>query len=240
MTNPQNDFFTISNDRETNRDLVYAISKQIVEQIRPDESMFSTYAFEPLMDLAAHDQVAQVGREAELAFGGAELLMMVVVPVVTSALTTIFLQARAGGIAGVEELPEGELVRRAQIEQLVRQSQVRLTRSEIDALHRQTNVLVLQHVSQAIEQPPPPERCCRHECSALRLRLNETLTSEDLRNICFDLNLPHEDIVLPNQPYSSQVRMLIEYSIKRGLICKVISYIYQQYPHTRLDDTLSA
>ncbi|NTU83843.1 MAG: hypothetical protein HGA45_31465 [Chloroflexales bacterium] len=238
MGDPRNEFFTTSVDRDANRELARRISARVVEALRPDEVLYTEYAFDTLLDLAARGEVAQPGSGAKFGFGGVELLLMVVVPLVTSALTAAFVGARAAGVYGIEQPPAAQpLVSQAQVEALLRRSRLRVGRDSVAGLHTLVNQIVADELARAggDHQPGPGGRCCGYDCAALRERFATAFSPDELRDLCFDLSEPHDDVILEGVPLSSNARSLLEHFGRRGRICELVALARSRRRHLDWD-----
>jgi hypothetical protein len=231
------EFFTTSIDQKENRKLALRISEQIVEAIRPSEVVFTDDVFDLLLDMALHAEVAQVG-DVRFGFGNAELLMMVVVPVVTSALTAAFVSVHVAGIRGLKQPPEIQsILNQVQIEQIIRQSKLRLSRTEQKQLIYLLSQLLSQEFSEAAKAGAlSSDRCCGYNCEEVRERIANAFSLNELRDLCFALREPYEDSILEGVPLASNTRNLIEYFLRRGRICDLISAVKQRREHIAWDD----
>jgi hypothetical protein len=230
MSNQPNEFFTVSLDQAANRELAYAISAQVVAELRPAEAIFTEHAFDPLMDMAARGEVARVGSGAEFGLGAAELLLLVVVPAVTSALTTYFIHERVAGIGGAEgPPPDGELVSSAQIRALVSRSGVRISRRELDRLcwlvNQQARASIAEWLAALAraERSPADGVYCGYDREALRDFLCAAFSLDELRSLCWELGENHEDALAEGVALSGNVRRMLEHFGRRGRHCELIA-----------------
>lgn len=236
MNQQPNEYFTTSIDQAVNRQAVHTLSAQIVAALRPDEAVFTAYAFDPLMNLAAQGEVAPVGSGAKFGFGGTELLLQVVVPAVTSALTTLFVLANVAGLGGLDELPpESNLINRKEVEQFVRRTGVRLSRGEIDRICGQIDQRVKLYVTVAIRAggQAVARDYCGYESGALRDFLAAAFNIEELCNLCQDLGEDHEVIFVTGEGREGHVRRLLEHFGRRGMHCDLVKRARQK--RERLD-----
>lgn len=224
MSDPQYDFFYRSADQEANRELARRISARVVEAVRPAEAVFTDDAFDELMVPVAEGKVPQVNSGTAFGFGPTELLIMAVLPVVSSALTTIFINERVAGVRGLEELPAFPELTRRIIEEAVRHSRVKVSRNEIDRIVSLINQILAEELGLTMcNNKPDPGRCCGYDCGALRQLLEDYFTMDDLRTLCFDLGEQHENVFKGTPALRTGTRELLEYYLKRGRICDLVA-----------------
>lgn len=85
-----------------NREAVRVISERVLTEVAPDEVEVSAGFIEPLIDMASRGETVTVDTSDEAGgFGGADLMVMVVVPVVVTVLGNVLTKL---GEVGVEEL----------------------------------------------------------------------------------------------------------------------------------------
>lgn len=85
-----------------NRTAVQVISQQVLAEVEPDEVEVSTGFIEPLIDMAVRGEIVTVDTSDEAGgFGGADLMVAVVVPIVVAVLSKLL--ADLGGV-GIEDL----------------------------------------------------------------------------------------------------------------------------------------
>lgn len=85
-----------------NRAAVRAISERVLAEIEPDELEISVGFIDPLIDMAAGGEIVTVDTSDEAgSFGGADLMVMVVVPLVVAVLGDLLTKL---GELGIEEL----------------------------------------------------------------------------------------------------------------------------------------
>ena len=87
-----------------NRKAALVISQQVLAQIAPDETMETATLVEPLIDMAGKGEVVTIDTSDQAgSFGGADLMVIVVVPAVVTLITNLLTEF---GKAGIEELRE--------------------------------------------------------------------------------------------------------------------------------------
>ncbi len=255
MAEPPNEYFTTSIDRAANRAVVEELSAQVVTALRPDEAIFTDYAFDQLMELAEQGEVARAGSGAQFGFPGAELLLMIVVPALTGALTALFVRQGVAGVGGLDAPVREKLIDRAIIEQYAQRSGVRLKRGELDRLEREIN----QFAARALGAPPPggggpggggPGQggpppgddesrrgpYCGYEIAALQVFLAAAFSMEELRNLCVALSVDDELIFVSGEGRSGNVRRLIGYFGRRGIPCVLVETAREERPQLDWDN----
>lgn len=232
MSDPRYEFFFTSVDQEANRRLARQITTQVVEQVRPDESLFTDPAFDTLMTNAARGAVIPAGAGVKFGFGAAELLVMVVVPAVVTALTNAFDRSKVAGIYGVEQPADTkEFISRDEIKAIIQDTHVRVGSAQINLLHDAINQRiegVLQRAA-ANQSQRQDSRCGIYDCKALRKLFETSFTLEDMRDLAFDLNVDHNNVVT-EKTVSSCARVLIEYFLLRSRLEELVAYAKQQRP----------
>jgi len=87
-----------------NRAAVRAISQRVLAKVEPDELEVSAGLVDPLIDMAAAGKVVTVDTSDKAGgFGGADLMVMVVVPVVVAVLGNLLTKL---GELGIDQLKE--------------------------------------------------------------------------------------------------------------------------------------
>lgn len=221
MSDPRYDYFQTSVDKAANRGLVTAISGAVIAAVRPKEAIATPYVVGGLLDRAARGEQVRAGSDASFGLGGGDLLAYVVVPLVTELSAAIFLAAGVAGVAGLSMLPDPlptttpeEVLERA------RRSDLRMGRKEAAQVAVQINQLLRIQVQQTVgaQQTRPATgadvRCAPYRCARLRQIFTEHFSSEELRMLCFDLAINHEEVIIG--PHSEAVRRLLEYALHRG------------------------
>ncbi|MCP4111349.1 MAG: hypothetical protein GY749_38440 [Desulfobacteraceae bacterium] len=71
-----------------NRECVRFISQRVLSEIAPEQLEVSVGFIDPLMDMCARGEIAQVGSSDKAGgFGGTDLMIMVVVPIVVNIIS---------------------------------------------------------------------------------------------------------------------------------------------------------
>ncbi len=83
----------------------------------------------------------------------------------------------------------------------------------------------------AVRQPLAKQRATKGGASSTELRrmLDASFNEEELRTLCFDLNVNYED--LPGEGKSSKARELIAYLERRGRIRELVEYAAKMRPN---------
>lgn len=235
MSDPRYDYFNTSVDKEANRTLVEAICDGVIAAVRPKEAITTPYVVGRLLDRAARGEVVRAGSGADFGLGGGDLMLYVVVPLVTNLTTAVFRAAGVAGAGGLSELPDPlPTATPEDVAQLARQSGIRMSRKEPMQVAAHINQLVRTQLEQVIAharaQPRSgsASRCAPHTCADLRQLVSDHFSNEDLRTLCFDLEVPYEDIVIDE--HSASVRRLIEHFLMRNELSRLVEAMRAERP----------
>lgn len=243
MSDPRYDYFNVSVDKEANRELVAAISAEVVAALRPKEAIATPYVIGGLLDRAARGELVRAGSDADFGLGGGELMAQVVVPLVTELTTTVFKTTGVAGVDGLEELPDQlPIATREEVERMARESGIRMSRKEAAQVAVQINQLLRFQLGRRIDAPQPrspaaPARCAPYHCAGLRRLFTDHFSSEELRILCFDLEVPHEEVIYAEK--SASVRRLLEYFLRRNQLEQLVALARTERPEVDWSRVLS-
>jgi len=91
-------------DQPENREAARTISQHVLAEVEPSELEVSVGLIDPLLDMAAQGEMATADSSDEAGgFGGSDLLVMVVVPLVVTVLGDLLVEV---GKVGIKEIKE--------------------------------------------------------------------------------------------------------------------------------------
>lgn len=229
------DYFNTSVDKKANRAFVEAICAEVIAAVRPKEVIATPYVVGSLLDRAARGEVVRAGSDADFGLGGGDLMLYVVVPLVTNLTSAAFKATGVAGTGGLFELPDPlPMATPEDVAQLARQSGVRMSRKEPMQMAAHINQIVRTQFEQVIAHTRAQyrrgsaSRCAPYDDARLRQVVTQHFSSEELRTLCFDLEVPHEDIVFGE--HSASVLRLIEYFLRRNELPRLVEALQKARP----------
>ncbi|NJN15462.1 MAG: hypothetical protein HC822_03795 [Oscillochloris sp.] len=234
MNDPRFEYFNTSVDKAANRALVEAVSGAVIAIVRPRESVATPYVIGPLLERAAQGETVRAGSDADFGLGGGKLMAYIVVPLVTQLVSGAFMSAGVAGVGGLETLPASlPQVTADEVLQQAQRSDLKLGRKEAAKVAVQINQLFVLTLQRSLPDPDTPEptnrsRCAPYHCRRLRRIFTNHFSREEIAQLCFDCELPHEDIMITE--HSASVRRLIEYMLRRGRLMELVELAREDRP----------
>lgn len=234
MSNPRFEYFNSSLDSIENRKLVELVSASAVENVRANEAEATPYVFNALMDRAARGEVVRVGESVDYGFGGGELLLYIIVPLVTNVMTAYFTARFVAGVRGLNDRQDAvPVILPEDVREYARLSGVHLKRKEDLRIAEALTHLIPLMLSQVMAGSGP----VKVDRKKLRLMLQEAFTIPEMRTLCFDLDEPYEEVIIEVELGANAMR-LIEYFRRRGRLDDLLAAVRVERPHLSWDDVL--
>ena len=217
-----------------NRMAVRAISRRVLAELEPDEVQASAGFIDPLIDVAAAGEIITVDTSDEAgSFGGADLMVIVVVPVVVDVVGNLL--ARLGE-RKIDELKERlrrkkdpyVLVRITvdDLEVIVKSTKSARGKRKIKKIVQAMNTALIEYLEGRLQEIDTTGQANHGQ---LRQLLTTHFNESELRDLCFDLRVDYDS--LPGEGKGDKARELVAYLERRGRTSELLDACLRLRPN---------
>lgn len=218
-----------------NRLVAYDVSLQLLKDMAPEEAPISQVFIDPILDMVADGEIEAVESFDQAGgFGSTDLMVLVIVPAVVSALSAVLAQTGFKTIAQFRQKrsPNTQLVIRIQddIEAVIKMVKPKGKQRDINRLAKEVNDAILKYLATAESgAETTKEGYSQEELAQLRQKILDHFDMSAIRDLCFDIKIDFES--LSGESKQDKVRELILYCTRKGCISELIKACRQANAH---------
>ena len=209
------------------REAVAEISRKLLPNLAQNETQIRVSAafIDPVLDTLMAGELPTVsqGSSEGGAFGEADLLALVLVPAVTSAISTIIIQLGLSAAATFwqKRTREMEVVLQAEIKNVIRSVNPNLNDREVNHLTKKVVGGVCDYLSRRQQLANTlleeiDEGLTRADLAELRRKIGEYFNESELKGLCFDIGIDYEDFSIGTK--QDKVREVLAYCLRHGRV----------------------
>ena len=217
-----------------NRQVAQNASRRVLETMAPEKAALSAVFIEPLLDMVADGEISAIDTADEAGgFGAPDLIVMIVVPAVVSALATVMTRAGVQTLSGVkkEQIKENEKEIALQISEdikiVVRIQKPSLSPRKLNKLVDQLQKAMMTYL--LADDSPLQDDLVNEYLGPLRQQIDQLFNDSELQNLCLTVGVDYES--LTGETKQDKVRQLILHCNRHGTIQTLIEACRQERPH---------